>query len=87
MTESQNAATPVTLHLFLGIGLVTLSLAFFVLRYLGFQLMPHDTITPAVAYVLSGLSVVLATLALVIFKPRDSRSTSTGPRPQWWPAS
>ena len=69
MTESQNAATPVTLHLFLGIGLVTVSLAFFVLRYLGFQLM-HDTVPPTVAYVLSGLSVVLAALALVIFKPR-----------------
>ncbi len=69
MTESQNAATPVTLHLFLGIGLVTVSLAFFVLRYLGFQLM-HDTVPPIVAYVLSGLSVVLTALALVIFKPR-----------------
>jgi hypothetical protein len=70
VTANQKAATPATLHLFLGIGLVTLSLTFFVLRYLGFQVMPHDGITRAVAYVLSGLSVVLAALALVIFKPR-----------------
>ena len=69
MTDNPNAPTPVILHLFLGIGLVTLSLAFFVLRYVGFQLM-GDTVAPTVAYVLSGLSVVLAAITLVIFKPR-----------------
>jgi hypothetical protein len=32
--------------------------------------MPHDAVTPILAYFFSGLSVVFAALALVIFKPR-----------------
>ena len=71
MTDRPTAATPVTLHLFLGIGLVGLTLAFVVLRYLGIPEMPRPgRITLVVAYALSGLALVLAAVALVVLKPR-----------------
>lgn len=68
------ASTPATLpvlHRFLGIGLVSLAASCLVLRYLGIASMPrHDSVTPVIAYTLSAFGVVLAAVALVVFKPR-----------------
>ena len=64
------ASTPV-LHRFLGIGLVLVAAAFLVLRYLGIApLLPIDRFTIEIAYGSSGLAVVLAAVALFVFKPR-----------------
>ncbi len=86
MTERATAATPVTLHLFLGIGLVGVTLAFVVLRYLGIPQMPRhdDGITPMVAYALSALALVLAAVALVVLKPRVPGRPSEQTVGEYW---
>ena len=85
MTDRPTAATPVTLHLFLGIGLVGLTMAFVVLRYLGIPEMPRPgRITPVVAYALSGLALVLAAVALVVLKPRVPGRPPEQPVGEYW---
>jgi hypothetical protein len=71
LTDRPTTPTPVTLHLFLGIGLMAVTVALFVLRYLGIPQVPrHEGITPMVAYGFSALALVLAAVALVVIKPR-----------------
>lgn len=70
MTDRPTATTPL-LHRFLGIGLVTVSASLTVVKYLGLApTLRHDDVTSVIAYAFSGLAVVLAAVALVVFKPR-----------------
>jgi hypothetical protein len=67
------AANPVVplLHRLLGIALVSLAAAILVLEYLGIApILRRDSVTPVIAYALSGAGVVLAAVALLILKPR-----------------
>ncbi len=68
------ATTPPTtplLHRYLGIGLVVVAAVFVFLRSGGIApLSPLDSSTPVIAYALAGLSVVLLSTALILFKPR-----------------
>ena len=69
MTTAQ-ASVPL-LHRFLGIGLVILATVFVGLYVFGrTPLLPPDEVTRVIAYVLSGVSVVLLGVAFLILKPR-----------------
>jgi hypothetical protein len=58
------------LHRFLGIGLAAIAAGAVVLRYFGFKSLPDDNAAQVVAYTLSGVAIVLAALAFLVFKPR-----------------
>jgi hypothetical protein len=64
-------ATLPVLHRVLGIGLTAIAVVFLILRYLDIPpMLPHDSVTQVIGYTLSGLGVVLAAVALFVFKPR-----------------
>ena len=82
------ATTPATLpllHRFLGIGLVLVAASLLVLRYLGIApMLPHDSVTRVIAYTLSGCGVVLAAVALFVFKPRVPDRSPGQSVEQYW---
>ena len=58
------------LHRFLGIGLVAVATVLLTLRYLGIApLLPPDSASTVMAYAISGMSVVMAMVALLFLKP------------------
>jgi hypothetical protein len=68
------ATTPATLpvlHRLLGIGLMTIAVVFLIFRYLDIPpTLQHDSVTQVIGYTLSGLGVLIAAVALFVFKPR-----------------
>jgi len=78
-------ATLPLLHRFPGIGLMMLAAAFFLLKYLGiFPGLGDSSVTLFMAYVLSGIGVVLAAVALVVFKPRVPERSSAQSVEEYW---
>lgn len=82
------AATPATgpmLHRFLGIGLMSLAAALLLLKYFGIaQGLRADSVTRLIAYALSGIAVVLAAVALVVFKPRVPERSAAQSVEEYW---
>ena len=71
MSNPQPATVPM-LHRFLGIGITLLAVVFIVMTALGFAplLATDDETTPMFGYGLSGIAIVLAVVALLVYKPR-----------------
>jgi hypothetical protein len=82
------AATPATvpmLHRFLGIGLLTVAAALLLLKYFGIAPgLRADSVTRLIAYSLSGIAVVLAAVALVVFKPRVPERSAAQSVEEYW---
>jgi hypothetical protein len=68
----------------LGIGLVGLAAACFLLRYLGIAPLGHDGVTSMIAYTPSAIGIVLAMVALFVFKPRVPHRSSELSVEQYW---
>jgi hypothetical protein len=84
MATSPPATVPL-LHQFLGIGLAMVAAASLVLMYLGIvPMMDHDSAAPATAYALSAIALVLAAVAIFVFKPRVPARPSDQPVEQYW---
>jgi hypothetical protein len=84
------AATPATvpmLHRFLGIGLMTLAAALLLLKYFGIAPgLRADSVTKLIAYSLSAVAVVLAVVALVVFKRRVPERSAAQSVEDYWSA-
>jgi hypothetical protein len=73
------------LHRFLGIGLVMVAASLLVIKYLGLvPTLPDGSVTLIIAYALSGVAVVLAAVALVVFKPRVPERSSAQSIEEYW---
>jgi hypothetical protein len=82
---ANGAATIPLLHRFLGLGLLALAAAGFVLVYLGVgPLLRPDSLSRTLGYVFSGSAVVLAAVAFLIFKPRVPDRPSTQTVEEYW---
>ena len=77
-------ATIPLLHKFLGIGLMGVAAACVVLRYFGIAPLPQDSVTPVIAYTLSGIAVVMMVVAIFVFKPRVRARAAGQPLEQYW---
>ena len=75
-------ATLPLLHRFLGIGLVMVATSLLALKSLGIA--PALPPNPLLAYALSGIGIALATVALVVFKPRVPERPATQPVEEYW---
>jgi hypothetical protein len=83
-TSSTQATIPL-LHRFLGIGLVIVAASLLVIKYLGLVPTLRDgTVTLVIAYALSGIAVVLAAVALVVFKPRVPERPAAQSVEEYW---
>jgi hypothetical protein len=78
-------ATLPVLHRLLGIGLMTIAVVFLILRYLDIPpTLQHDSVTQVIGYTLSGLGVVIAAVALFVFKPRVPDRSPGESVEQYW---
>lgn len=75
------------LHRFLGIGLVMVATVFVTLNYVGVApLLPREGASAAIAYAMSGISVVMGMVALLFLKPRVPDRKAGQSVEQFWSA-
>ena len=84
MTTTARATLPL-LHRFLGIGILVLSATFAVLRYFEIgPVLPEGRVSFVLACLLSAIGVVLATITVLVVKPRVPDRAAGQPVEQYW---
>jgi hypothetical protein len=82
----ERTATPATLHLFLGIGLVVLAAAFLTMNLLGVAptLKADADTARTIAYVLAGVPMAMVAVAQLVLRPRVPPLGAAQSTEQYW---